>query len=186
MKEGNGSLTLYLDGRPVAKKVPSSPYFDRLLDLQMSCDLPPLESIRLPVLRDEELAWRRHWAENLRAETDRALLGDFGFSLGRWGSYGEWLCGIAANPDYTLAWYDRKTENLLTNAELYAHALADKIDVIWLMEDFGTQHGMMISPRMFKEMVARTTSGFSTGSTSTPPGRSFFIRGVGSTLSLRR
>ena len=37
--------------KPVAKKVPSSPYFDRLLDLRMSYDLPPLESIQLPLLR---------------------------------------------------------------------------------------------------------------------------------------
>ena len=73
----------------------------------------------LPLLSDEELAWRRQWAETLRAETDKALLGDFGFNLGRWGSYGEWFYGIAADPDYTRAWYDLKIENLLANVERY-------------------------------------------------------------------
>lgn len=154
IEEEDGTLTLYLDGEPVAKKVPSSPYFDRLLDLRMSYDLPPLESIHLPLLSDEELAWRRHWAETLRAETDRALVGDFGFNLGRWGSYGEWFYGIAADPDYTRAWYDLKIGNLLANVALYAQAVGDHIDIMWLMEDFGTQKGMMISPKMFKEMVA--------------------------------
>jgi uroporphyrinogen decarboxylase len=154
IEERDGSLTLYQNGEPVAKKVPSSPYFDRLLDLRMSYDLPPLESIQLPLLDDEELGWRRHWAETLRAETDKALVGDFGFNLGRWGSYGEWFYGIAADPDYTRAWYDYKIENLLANVERYAQAVGDNIDVLWLMEDFGTQKGMMISPQMFNDMIA--------------------------------
>ena len=85
-----------------------------------------------------------------RAETDKALVGDFGFNLGRWGSYGEWFYGIAADPDYTRAWYDLKIENLLANVERYAQAVGDNIDVVWLMEDFGTQKGMMISPQMFE------------------------------------
>ena len=154
VEEEDGSLGLYLGGQMVAKKVPSSPYFDRMLDLQMSYDLPPLASLRLPLLSEEELNWRRHWAETLRAETDKALLGDFGFNLGRWGSYAEWFYGIAADPEYARAWYDLKIEKLLANIELYAQAVGDKIDVIWLMEDFGTQQGMMISPKMFKQMIA--------------------------------
>jgi uroporphyrinogen decarboxylase len=154
VEEEDGALTLYLAGEPVAKKVPSSPYFDRLLDLRMSYDLPPLDNLQLSLLNDEELAWRRRWAETLRAETDKALVGDFGFNLGRWGSYGEWFYGIAADPDYTRAWYDLKIENLLANVALYAQAVGDNIDIIWLMEDFGTQKGMMISPKMFKEMIA--------------------------------
>jgi uroporphyrinogen decarboxylase len=154
IEEEDGSLALYLNGEPVAKKVPTSPYFDRLLDLNMSYDLPPLESIQLPMLSDEELGWRRYWAETLKAETDKALIGDFGFNLGRWGSYGEWFYGIAADPDYTRAWYDFKIENLLTNVERYADAVGDNIDIVWLMEDFGTQKGMMISPEMFDDMIA--------------------------------
>ncbi len=152
--EEDGGLCLYFGGELVAKKAPSSPYFDRMLDLRLSYILPPVETIPLPVLSDEELEWRRRWAETLRAETDKALLGDFGFNLGRWGSYPEWFYAIAADPDYVLAWYERKIEVLLTNVELYAQAVGDNVDVIWLMEDFGTQRGMMISPQMFKEMVA--------------------------------
>jgi len=152
--EDDGSLCLYLHGDLVAKKVPSSLYFDSMLDSRTSYTPPPVESIPLPVLSEEELEWRRRWAETLRAETDKALLGDFGFNLGRWGSYQEWFYTFAADPDYMLAWYDRKIENLLANMELYSQAVGDNIDIVWLMEDFGTQRGMMISPRVFNEMVA--------------------------------
>ncbi len=154
VEEPDGSLSLYLNGEAVAKKVRSSPYFDRLLDLRISYDLPPLESLRLLLFSEEELAWRRHWAKTLRAETDKALVGDLGLNLGRWGSYAEWFYGLAADRDYTQAWYDLKVDNLLANVELYAQAVGDNIDVVWLMEDFGTQQGMMISPKMFKSMIA--------------------------------
>jgi uroporphyrinogen decarboxylase len=152
--EADGSLTLYLHGEKVAQKVPSSAYFDKWLETRMSYTTPPIDAIPLVTLNDEELAWRRHWAETLRAETDKALVGDFGFNLGRWGSYQEWLYTLGADPDYVRAWYDRKIENLLENARLYAEAVGNNIDVIWLMEDFGTQKGMMISPKTFSAMVA--------------------------------
>jgi uroporphyrinogen decarboxylase len=113
-----------------------------------------VETFPMPVFTDEELAWRRHWAETLRRETDKALVGDFGAILGRWGSYQEWMYTIGADPGYVLAFYERKIENLLTNMRLYAQAIDNHIDIVTLGEDFGTQKGLMISPRMFRELVA--------------------------------
>ncbi len=153
-EDEDGSLVIYLNNEIVARKVASSPYFDKTLETRMSYTNPPVEDIPLITLSDEELAWRRGWAETLRAETDKALVGDFGFNLGRWGSYQEWLYTMGADPNYVRSWYDRKIENLLENVKLYADAVGDHIDVFWLMEDFGTQKGMMISPKSFKELVA--------------------------------
>jgi hypothetical protein len=152
--EPDGSLTLWLNGEKVAQKVPSSSYFDKCLEARMVYTNPPVETVPLVTLNDEELAWRRQWAERLRAETDKALIGDFGFNLGRWGSYSEWLYTMGDDPDYVRAWYDRKIEALLENVRLYAQAVGSNIDVIWLMEDFGTQKGMMISPKTFNQLVA--------------------------------
>ncbi|MGD2155436.1 MAG: uroporphyrinogen decarboxylase family protein [Anaerolineales bacterium] len=154
LSEQDGSLILYLNDEPVAKKVPSSPYFDSIIETQMAYDTPDVERIPMIIFDEEELEWRRHWAETLRAETDKALIGDFGSNLGRWSSYQEWLYMLAANPDWVRTWYDRKIENLLTNVELYAQAVGDHIDLIYLMEDFGTQKGLMISPKCFREIIA--------------------------------
>jgi uroporphyrinogen decarboxylase len=150
----DGSLCLYLDGELVAKKVAASPYFDRMIEFKVYDPLPPVEELCLPLFTDEDLQWRRHWAETLRADTDKALVGGFGPILGRWGSYQEWLYTIAADPDYVQAFYELKTENLISNMKLYAQAVGDNIDVVWLGEDFGTQQGLMISPKMFKGLVA--------------------------------
>ncbi len=153
-EENDGSLVIYHNNEIVARKAVSSPYFDKVLETRMSYTNPPIETIPLITLSHEELTWRKHWAETLRAETDKALVGDFGFNLGRWGSYQEWLYTLGADPDYVRCWYDRKIENLLENVKLYAEAVGDNIDIFWLMEDFGTQKGMMISPKSFKELIA--------------------------------
>ncbi len=152
--EEDGSLGLYLNGELVAKKVSISPYFDPMIEFKSYDPLPPVETFDMWVFTDEELAWARHWAETLRAETDKALIGDSGVVLTRWSSYQEWLYTLAADPDYVLAFYGRKVENMLTNLELYAQAVGDNIDIFRRGEDYGTQKGMMISPNMFNEMIA--------------------------------
>jgi uroporphyrinogen decarboxylase len=154
VREPDGSLCIYLDGELVGKKAPSSPYFDRMVEMKVYDPLPPVETWRMPLFSDEDLAWRRKWAETLRAETDKALAGEFGPILGRWGSYQEWMYTIGARPEYVLAYYERKVEYLLANLRLYRDAVGGNIDLIWWGEDFGTQTGLMISPRMFREMVA--------------------------------
>lgn len=154
MHDAEGNLRLFLDGDLVALKTASSPYFDRMVEFKVYDPLPPVESWTMPILTDEELTWRRDWAERLRRNTDKALVGDFGHILGRWGSYQEWMYTIAADPDYVRAFYERKVESLLRNLALYRDAVGDNIDIIWLGEDFGTQKSLMISPRMFQQIVA--------------------------------
>ena len=152
--EVDGSISLYVGGELAARKAPSSPYFDAAIELRPVRPLPPVEQIPLPLFSDEDLHFRRRWAETLRAETDKALLGGFGLNLGRWGSYMEWFHGLATNRGFIEAWYERKLENLLANMALYADAVGDNIDVVWLMEDFGAQQGMMISPVLFQDLIA--------------------------------
>jgi uroporphyrinogen decarboxylase len=154
VQEPDGSLGLYLDGELVAKKVPTSPYFDRMIEFKVHDPLPPVESFPLWTYTDEELEWARRYALKLRTETDKALLGESGLALTRWGSHQEILYTMAANPDYVHSWYQRKSDNMLTNIQLYAQAVGDYLDIIGFGEDFGTQKGMMISPHMFTELVA--------------------------------
>ena len=154
VREEDGSLCLFLNGEKVAQKVPSSPYFDRLIELKRYDPLPPVEYFEMPLISDEDLEFRKKWAETLHTETDKAILGSLGPILGRWGSYQEWMLTIALDPGYVIEYYERKIENLLENARIYYQAVGDNIDIFWIMEDFATQTGMMISPEMFNEMVA--------------------------------
>lgn len=150
----DGSLDLYSDGELVARKAPTGVYFDRMIEFKVYDPLPPVETFQIPLFTDEDLAWRRRWSETLRSETDKALIGEFGMLLGRWGSYQEWMYTIGANPSYVRSFYDRKIEVMLANMQLYAQAVGNNIDIVALGEDFGTQKGLMISPRMFRDIVA--------------------------------
>ena len=152
--DADGSLCLYLNDELVARKAPTSHYFDRMVEFKVHSPLPPVESFPLAVTSDEELEWVRRYARRLRAETDKALLGESGLALTRWGSHQEWLVTIAADPGYVRDFYDRKIENLLTNIRLYAQAMGDNIDIIGFGQDFGAQRGLMISPRAFDELIA--------------------------------
>ncbi len=155
VKNGNdGTLYLYVDGELVAKKVPGSPYFDRMIEFKVHEPLLPVESFNLELYTDEELDWCYDWAEKLRSDTDKAVIGGFDLILGRWGSYQEWMLTIAANPEYVKQWYEYKLENLLANVKLYYQAVGENIDIIFLGEDFGMQQGMILSPRSFNEIVA--------------------------------
>ncbi len=154
IREQDGSLGIYLDGELVARKTTSSPFFDRMVEFKSYDPLPPVESFPMPLFTEEDLSWRRRYATTLRAETDKAIMGEFGPILGRWGSYQEWMMTIAADPDYVRAFYERKVENLLANARLYADAVGDSIDIVWFGEDFGTQQGLMIAPEVFDTVVA--------------------------------
>ncbi len=154
VSEPDGSLSLYLNGELVARKAPTSNYFDRMVEFKVYDPLPPVESFTLPVYSDEELEWARRCAQTLRAETDKALLGESGLALTRWGSHQEWLYTLAADPDYVRAFNERKTDNLLTNIRLYAQAVGDNIDIIGFGQDFGTQRGLMISPQAFDDLIA--------------------------------
>ena len=149
----DGSITLTENGEIVARKVPGEPYFDATIETKMRYDPPPLEEISLVDFSEEELAWRSTWAETLRTETDKFLLGDFGANLGRFGSYQEWLFHLAASPDFMEAWYDKKAAWLQRNIELYFQAVGNNIDAIYLMEDFGTQNSMLLSPEMWRKQL---------------------------------
>jgi uroporphyrinogen decarboxylase len=154
VSEPDGSLALYVDGQLVARKPAAGLYFDATVELRPGDELPAVDSLELPTLGDEQLRWARGWAENLRAETDKALIGDPGVVLTRWGGYQEWLYALAAAPEYVLSFYDRKVDNMLTNLNLYHQAVGDNIDIVRMGEDYGMQQGMMISPRAFETMVA--------------------------------
>ncbi|MHB1296399.1 MAG: uroporphyrinogen decarboxylase family protein [Anaerolineae bacterium] len=149
-----GARDVYLDGELVARKAASSVYFDRMIEFKVYDPLPPVETFPMPVFTEEELRWRQHWAETLRHETDKAIVGDFGYPLGRWGSYQEWMTTVGTDPDYVLAYNERKIENMLTNMALFAEAVGDHIDVVWLGEDLGTQQGLMISPHAVRTLIA--------------------------------
>jgi uroporphyrinogen decarboxylase len=94
-------------------------------------------------------------AEQLRASTDRAIIGLFGGNLFEMGQFlyrlDNFLLMMAAEPQRVHRFLDRIVEMHLANLERFLGAVGDSIDVILFGDDLGMQSGPMMSPKMYRE-----------------------------------
>ena len=94
-------------------------------------------------------------ARQLRAKTDRAIIGLFGGNLLEVGQFlyrnDNFLMLLAGNPRRAHEFLDRLVEIHLKNLERYLRAVGPHIDVIVFGDDLGMQNGPQISPAMYQE-----------------------------------
>lgn len=94
-------------------------------------------------------------ARELRASTDRAIIGLFGGNLLEIGQFlyrnDHFLMLLAGDPRRAHEFLDRLMEIHLENLEKFLAAVGDSIDVILFGDDLGMQNGPQISPAMYVE-----------------------------------
>ena len=97
----------------------------------------------------------RAGAAQLRARTDRAIIGLFGGNLLEVGQFlyrnDNFFMLLAGEPDRAHAFLDRLVELHLANLERFLAAVGPYIDVILFGDDLGMQNGPQISPAMYRE-----------------------------------
>jgi uroporphyrinogen decarboxylase len=64
---------------------------------------------------------------------------------------GELLADLALNPGFVHDLLDGISETLLANLGVYHRELS--LDCIWLSDDYGTQHSLLMSPSMWREFI---------------------------------
>jgi uroporphyrinogen decarboxylase len=94
-------------------------------------------------------------ARQLRARTDRAIVGLFGGNLLETGQMlfrmDKFLLMLAEEPARVHAFLDRLVEVHMEKLERYLTALGPHIDVVQFGDDLGGQNGPLLSPRMYRE-----------------------------------
>ncbi len=94
-------------------------------------------------------------ARQLRAKTDKAIIGLFGGNLLEIGQFlwrnDRFLMLLAEDPEQVHAFLDRLVELHLANLERFLGAVGGSIDVILFGDDLGMQSGPQISPAMYRE-----------------------------------
>jgi len=94
-------------------------------------------------------------ARQLRARTDRAILGLFGGNLLELGQFlyriDNFLMLLAGNPARAHEFLDRLVEIHLVNLERYLAAVGPYIDIIVFGDDLGMQKGPQMSRAMYQE-----------------------------------
>lgn len=93
-------------------------------------------------------------ARQLRAKTDRAVIGLFGGNLFEVGQFlyrnDQFMMLLAAEPQHAHRFLDKLVEIHLANLERFLTAVGESIDVILFGDDLGMQTGPMMSPAMYR------------------------------------
>jgi uroporphyrinogen decarboxylase len=97
----------------------------------------------------------RQGAEQLRAATNRAVIGLFGGNLFEIGQFlyrnDQFMMLLAGEPRRAHRFLDKLMEIHLANLERFLTAVGEYIDIILFGDDLGMQTGPMMSPQMYCE-----------------------------------
>ncbi|MHB1309151.1 MAG: uroporphyrinogen decarboxylase family protein [Limisphaerales bacterium] len=152
--DGVGGLILQRGGEDIAAMPADGFYFDRL-EKYPGATHPDLATWRAPRVEAETLGYYHEAAEALLANTDKAIVAAFGppyelfNGLGQ-GGFEAWMMTLASEPDYVDALYAELVEAWLENLRGFHQAVGDRVHVLQICDDFGTQNAPFLSERMFR------------------------------------
>ena len=132
-------------------------YFDRLEKYPGALH-PDLYSWSVPRLSDSELEHYARAAEELYPNTDKAIIAALGppyelFNGIGQGGFEDWMITFASEPDYVADLYQLLTDAWIENLELFHHAVGDRLQILQICDDFGTQRAPFLSVPMFRERL---------------------------------
>ncbi len=155
--EENGDLVLMGDGTPIARMPKDGFYFDRLEKFPGAAHVD-VETIQSPLLSDEECDHYHAQAEALYQNTDFAVVAPLGppyelfYGLGT-GDFEAWMVTLATEPDYVEALYEKLVSVWLENLKRFVQAVGDRVQILQISDDFGTQQSPFVSVKMFRERI---------------------------------
>ncbi len=153
----NGDLVLRRNGQPIACMPKDGFYFDRL-EKNPGATHPALEDWEPPRLTPETLEHYHRQAEILFTQTEKAIVAPLGppyelfYGLGQ-GGFEDWMITFASEPEYVRTLYRKLVDAWLANLEAFYVAVGDRIQVLQICDDFGTQRAPFLSVRSFRELV---------------------------------
>ncbi len=125
-----------------------------LKDARLTSDI---DKMMWPAISPEEDSFLKEQAARLRAETDKAILGEFGGNILESGQshfgWGEFMTRLCTDRNLVEYYLDELVEVHLANLGIYLEAIGDTIDIIQMGDDLGTQHGLQISPEMYRQII---------------------------------
>lgn len=171
----NGDILMYPEGDksvPPSGRMPKGGfYFDSIpRQLPLDDDHLKLEDNLeefVPV-SDEDLTYLGSEAERLWAETDKAVVGNFGGTAfgdialvpGPWMKHPkgirdveEWYVSTMTRRDYVYKVFEHQCEIGIKNLEKIHRVVGERVSVVMLSgTDFGQQNGPFISPKTYREL----------------------------------
>ncbi|NLF32533.1 MAG: hypothetical protein GX591_16790 [Planctomycetes bacterium] len=165
-KERDGAwVLLNAAGEPYARMPAGGLYFDFIRPTMAASRIDPAKFHPASTIPDEQLDAFARRAEDLHANTDKALFG-WGASISLFGlsallsdnitqgALDEWLVMLMTEKDTATEMMGRATDAAIALAKLYHQAAGDRV-MIWgvASDDAGTQRSGLIRPELFTEMI---------------------------------
>jgi uroporphyrinogen decarboxylase len=155
--EPDGSLVLKKNGEVAARMPRNGLYFDRF-EKYPGAAHPDLESWHPPVLSGEDLEHYHRVSTTLFDQTDKALVAAMGppyelFNGIGQGDFEAWMITFATEDDYVEELYTRLTDAWIENLKAFYGAVGDRLQVLQIADDLGTQQSLFLSVDMFREKV---------------------------------
>ena len=109
-----------------------------------------------PLIDEQEVLFlKNNLAE--RKKENRAVIGLFGGSIletsQRNLGYEACMEALLLQPDFMAEYFRQMTEAHLKNLEIYLDAIGEEIDVIQMSDDLGSQESLLLSPRVYRELI---------------------------------
>ncbi len=155
--ESDGSVAIVRGGEPIARMPKDGFYFDRLEKYPGAAHVE-LADYRPPLLTAEHVAWYDAQSRALFDNTDLAIVAPLGppyelfYGLGT-GDFEAWMITLATEPDYVHALYEKLTDAWLINLQRFVDAVGDRVQIVQICDDLGTQESLFLSVRMFRELM---------------------------------
>ena len=158
IEDQDGSLLLMVEGQSVGRMPRTETYFLEVAEvdgggLEDLAHPPDPDSVHFPVLREEDLGFRKEIAKHFYETTDKALVVDLVDNL-RWNTpIASWLYAMAADPRRTYELHEKKSMAILESVKRLAQVVGPYVSVFAIYQDYGTQRGPLISPASFENLV---------------------------------
>lgn len=155
--DSDGSLLILRGDEPIARMPKDGFYFDRLEKFPGAAHVE-LDGYRPPALTPTQCAHFREQSRILYDDTEFAIVAPMGppyelfYGLGT-GDFENWMMTLACEPDYVHRLYERLVDTWIENLKRFADAVEERVQILQICDDFGTQQSLFLSVDMFRRLV---------------------------------
>ncbi len=155
--EPSGDLAIVQNGQLIARMPKDGFYFDRLEKYPGAAHIE-LDGYQPPMLSDEDCDHLHEQAEAWFQNSDYAIITAMGppyelfYGLGT-GGFENWMVTLATEPDYVHALFEILVDAWLINLKKFSDAVGNRVQIIQLNDDFGTQVSSFMSVKMFRDLI---------------------------------
>ena len=155
--DDEGGWVLKRQGQAIAAMPAGGFYFDRL-EKYPGATHPDLGTWRAPRLDELTLEHFHAQAESLFGSTDKAVIAALGppyelFNGIGQGGFEQWMLTFASEPEYVNDLYAELVNAWVENLRAFHSAVGNRLQILQICDDFGTQHAPFLSVKMFRERL---------------------------------